>query len=32
LRRKIEDDPSNPRYIQTRWKLGYYFVDDQKVA
>ena len=32
LRRKIEDDPSNPRYIQTRWKLGYYFAVDEKVA
>jgi two-component system KDP operon response regulator KdpE len=25
LRQKIEDDPANPRYIQTRWKLGYRF-------
>jgi two-component system KDP operon response regulator KdpE len=25
LRQKIEDDPSNPRYIQTRWKMGYCF-------
>jgi two-component system KDP operon response regulator KdpE len=32
LRRKIEDDPSNPRYIQTRWKLGYYFSTDERVA
>lgn len=27
LRQKIEDDPANPRYICTRWKVGYYFVD-----
>lgn len=32
LRRKIEDDPNNPRYIQTRWKLGYYFATDERVA
>ena len=32
LRRKIEDDPDNPRYIQTRWKLGYYFAVDERVA
>lgn len=25
LRRKIEDDPSDPRYIHTRWGVGYYF-------
>lgn len=28
LRRKIEDDPSQPRYIQTRWRVGYYFAGD----
>jgi DNA-binding response OmpR family regulator len=32
LRCKIEDDPSNPRYIRTRWKLGYFFAIDEKVA
>ncbi|HEY75248.1 MAG TPA: response regulator transcription factor [Thermoflexia bacterium] len=25
LRRKIEADPSAPRYIRTRWGIGYYF-------
>jgi DNA-binding response OmpR family regulator len=25
LRRKIEDNPHAPRYIRTRWKMGYYF-------
>ena len=25
LRRKIEDDPANPKYIRTRWGIGYYF-------
>ena len=25
LREKIEDSPSNPRYIQTKWGVGYYF-------
>ncbi len=25
LRRKVEDDPSDPHYIHTRWGVGYYF-------
>jgi DNA-binding response OmpR family regulator len=25
LRQKLEDDPSHPVYIRTRWKVGYYF-------
>jgi len=25
LRQKVEDDPANPRYICTRWRMGYYF-------
>lgn len=29
LRSKIEDDPSNPRYIQTVWGVGYRFTDDE---
>jgi DNA-binding response OmpR family regulator len=26
LRRKIEDDPENPRYVRTVWGTGYMFV------
>ena len=28
LRQKVEDDPSNPHYVRTRWRMGYYFVDN----
>jgi two-component system phosphate regulon response regulator OmpR len=28
LRRMLEADPSNPRYIQTVWGLGYVFIPD----
>jgi two-component system phosphate regulon response regulator OmpR len=28
LRRKIEDDPSTPKYIRTIWGVGYMFVPD----
>jgi two-component system phosphate regulon response regulator OmpR len=28
LRRIIEDDPAQPRYIQTVWGYGYVFVPD----
>ncbi|WP_143001074.1 osmolarity response regulator transcription factor OmpR [Pseudidiomarina indica] len=30
LRRMLEADPANPRYIQTVWGLGYVFVPDEK--
>lgn len=29
LREKVEVDPSNPRYIRTRWGIGYYFAGDE---
>lgn len=32
LRRMLEDDPANPRYIQTVWGLGYVFVPDGSKA
>lgn len=32
LRRLIEDDPSNARYIQTVWGVGYVFVPDGTVS
>ena len=28
LRKLIEPDPANPRYIQTVWGLGYVFIPD----
>ncbi len=28
LREKIEDDPAEPRYIQTRWGVGYWFAGE----
>ena len=28
LREKVEEDPSDPRYIRTRWGVGYYFAGD----
>lgn len=30
LRRMVETDPANPRYLQTVWGLGYVFVPDGK--
>lgn len=32
LRRMLETDPANPRYIQTVWGLGYVFVPDGSQA
>lgn len=32
LRRMLEVDPTNPRYIQTVWGLGYVFVPDGECA
>ncbi|MGQ8366520.1 two-component system response regulator OmpR [Glaciecola sp. 1036] len=32
LRRMLEEDPANPRYIQTVWGLGYVFVPDGEMA
>jgi two-component system KDP operon response regulator KdpE len=31
LRQKMEDDPADPHYIRTRWKVGYYFVGEDAV-
>ena len=32
LRRMLEKDPANPRYIQTVWGLGYVFVPDGEMT
>jgi len=32
LRKLIEPDPANPRYIQTVWGFGYVFVPDDEPA
>ncbi|MDU0353216.1 winged helix-turn-helix domain-containing protein [Paraglaciecola aquimarina] len=32
LRRMLEEDQTNPRYIQTVWGLGYVFVPDGESA
>ncbi|HHW56334.1 MAG TPA: response regulator transcription factor [Clostridia bacterium] len=31
LREKIEDDPSNPRFIHTKRGVGYYFSDEKQI-
>jgi len=31
LRQKIEEDPSRPRYIRTRWGMGYHFAGEGAV-
>ena len=28
LREKIEDNPSEPKYVHTKWGVGYYFLND----
>ena len=28
LREKIEDNPSEPRYVHTKWGVGYYFLNE----
>ncbi len=30
LREKIENSPSNPHYVHTKWGVGYYFQDQEK--
>ena len=32
LRKLIEPDPANPRYIQTVWGFGYVFVPGRRAA
>jgi two-component system phosphate regulon response regulator OmpR len=32
LRKLIEPEPANPRYIQTVWGFGYVFVPDDETA
>lgn len=32
LRNKIEEDPSNPRYVKTVWGVGYRFAEREEIA
>lgn len=32
LRRKIEENPSEPRYLKTVWGIGYRFVEEEELA
>ena len=32
LRNKIEEDPSNPRYVKTVWGVGYRFAEPEEIA
>ena len=32
LRKLVEPDPANPRYIQTVWGFGYVYVPDESEA
>ena len=32
LREKLEPDPAQPKYIRTKWGVGYYFQDEEQSA
>ena len=32
LREKLEPDPAQPKYIMTKWGVGYYFQDEEQSA
>ena len=32
LREKLEPDPAQPKYILTKWGVGYYFQDEEQSA
>ena len=31
LREKIEKNPSQPKYVQTKWGVGYYYRDEESI-